>query len=37
MFISSTLQVAINTEELEARETDEDLYTMYCNIYHVQK
>jgi len=36
MFISSTLQVAINTEESEARETAEDIYTMFCNISHVK-
>jgi len=37
MFISSTLQVAINTQESETRETAKDLYTTYCNISHVKK
>jgi hypothetical protein len=37
MFISSTSQVTINADKPEARETAEDLYTIYCNISHIKK
>jgi hypothetical protein len=37
MLISSTFQVTRNTEQPEAREAAEDLYTTFCNIPHVKE